>query len=298
MAGFEEQLLEFGQKVEKECGLILDRLAPETPPALGEALRYGLLAGGKYLRAFLVCSCASLFGVPLEKSLRVAVALEAIHAFSLIHDDLPSLDNGRMRRGRPCVHVVFGEALAILTGDALLALAFELLSEKTSGIPAETALSLSYGLASATGARGMTGGQVLDILSGQTGAEPLQIAEIEHLQALKTGALFHFAVSAGAILGDAPSSTRADLEAFGACLGVGFQIADDLLDATSSIEKIGKDVGQDHGKPTVVSVLGVARTRAKLENLGDCALGHLERFGAEADPLRETVRFIVSSGKG
>ena len=264
------------------------------PERLVAAMRYACLGGGKRLRPFLVAESASLFGVPREGALRPAAALECIHCYSLVHDDLPAMDDDDLRRGRPTVHVAFDEATAILAGDALLTYAFEILADPAThpdpGVRSELVLSL----ARAAGLAGMVGGQMLDLeAERRTG---LGEDEIRRLQAMKTGALIVHACEAGAILGRADGRARDALLRYGRAVGTAFQIADDLLDVESTPEETGKATGKDQeaNKATLVGLLGVEAARARLQDLVLEAEAALEPFGARARRLREAARFTAS----
>ena len=277
----------------------MDRLLPkgeEGEARVFEAMRYSSLGGGKRLRAFFVLAGATLFKVGAMPALRTASAIEFVHAYSLIHDDLPAMDDDDLRRGKPSCHKQFDEATAILAGDALQALAFEVLAhEETHGDPAVRA-ALVTELAKASGAHGMVGGQMLDLLAEEKGAEPLSIGAITRLQRLKTGALISFSCTAGAILGKAPEPMRAALSAYAHDLGLAFQIVDDLLDVEGSAAELGKTPGKDAaaGKATFVSILGLERARAQAAMLADQASAHLEPLGTAADLLRQAAKFVVS----
>lgn len=264
-----------------------------------EAMRYSSLGGGKRLRAFFVLASSTLFKVGKLPALRTASAIELVHAYSLIHDDLPAMDDDDLRRGKPSCHKQFDEATAILAGDALQTLAFEVLAhEDTHGDPAvRTALITE--LARASGAQGMVGGQMLDLLAEERAAEggdPLSIGAITRLQRLKTGALISFSCTAGAILGKASEHLRQALAAYAHDVGLAFQIADDLLDVEGSAAEIGKTPGKDAaaGKATFVSILGVERARAQADLLARQAAAHLEPFGAAADLLKQAAEFVVA----
>ena len=260
-----------------------------------EAMRYSSLGGGKRLRAFFVLAGATLFKVSPLPALRTASALEFVHAYSLIHDDLPAMDDDDLRRGKPSCHRQFDEATAILAGDALQALAFEVLAdEDTHGDPA-VRLTLIAELAKAAGARGMVGGQMLDLLAEQEGSDQ-SIGAITHLQRLKTGALISFSCTAGAVLGKAGDHARSALSMYAHDLGLAFQIVDDLLDIEGNAAELGKTPGKDEaaGKATFVSVLGVERARAQAEMLAQQAAAHLEPFGEAADLLRQATEFVVA----
>ena len=276
----------------------MERLLPsgdEGEARLFEAMRYSSLGGGKRLRAFFVLASATLFKVAPQSALRTASAIEFVHAYSLIHDDLPAMDDDDLRRGKPSCHKQFDEATAILAGDALQALALEVLAhEETHGDPA-VRVALVAELARAAGAHGMVGGQMLDLLA-ETQAEPLSIGAITRLQRLKTGALISFSCTAGAILGKASDHARAALSAYAHDLGLAFQIVDDLLDVEGNVVELGKTPGKDAeaGKATFVSILGVERARAQAGLLAQQAAAHLESFGEAAELLRQAANFVVA----
>ena len=273
----------------------LDRLLPEPAGPEGrvaEAMRYAALGGGKRLRPFLLIAGARLFGVEGERPLRAAAAVEMIHAYSLVHDDLPAMDDDDLQRGRPSCHIRFDEATAILAGDALLTYAFEVITESETHGDAGVRCALARGLAAASGAAGMVGGQMVDLLAADN---HLDLDDITHLQALKTGALIAFACEGGAILGEASADARASLAAYGRDLGLAFQIADDLLDVESSAVALGKAVGKDAeaGKATFVSLLGVAGARDYADQLVARAVARLEIFDGRAGLLADAARFVV-----
>ena len=260
-----------------------------------EAMRYSSVGGGKRLRAFFVLASATLFKVALLPALRTASAIEFVHAYSLIHDDLPAMDDDDIRRGKPSCHKQFDEATAILAGDALQALAFEVLThEDTHGDTAVRAALVSE-LAKASGAHGMVGGQMLDMLA-QTHRTDLSIGAITRLQRLKTGALFSFACTSGAILGKAAEPMRSALGGYAHDLGLAFQIVDDLLDVEGNVVELGKTPRKDvvSGKATFVSILGLERARAQASLLAEQAAGHLEPFGNAADLMRQAATFVVT----
>ncbi len=277
---------------------MLDRLLPESAGADGrlhQAMRYACFAGGKRLRPFLVLETAKLFTVSRDSALRVAAAVEMLHTYSLIHDDLPAMDDSALRRGRPTAHIAFDEATAILAGDALLTRAFEVLADPAVHGDAQVRIDLVRALAVAGGMHGMCAGQMLDLLAEQA-ATPLDIGAITRLQRLKTGAVIAFSCEAGAILGKAPAPLRTALAGYAHDLGLAFQIADDLLDVQGSAAETGKDVGKDGAanKATFVSILGVDRARAQADALADQAIAHLDPFDANADLLRDVARFVVN----
>lgn len=283
------------ERIAREIDDSFDTLfpVPDDPRArLFEAIRHGAIGGGKRLRPLLVVATAELFNVDRRAALRVATAIECIHVYSLIHDDLPAMDNDDMRRGKPTVHKAFGEAEAILAGDSLLTFAFELLaSEETHPDPfVRTELVLE--LARASGINGMVGGQMMDIA-----AETAQfdLATVTRLQQLKTGALIGFSLEGGAILGRVPPEGRTGLRGYARDVGLAFQIADDLLDAEGNEELAGKKLGKDEaaGKATFLSLLGRDRARAQAEALVGQAIDHLRAYGPEADLLRAIARFTL-----
>ena len=258
-----------------------------------DAMRYSALAPGKRLRPFLVLASANLFGVALRCALQVAAAVEMVHAYSLVHDDLPAMDDSDLRRGRPTCHKQFDEATAVLAGDGLLTAAFEVLAHPdTHGDPAVRCELVSE-LATAAGAAGMVGGQMIDLIAEH---QNLDIGAITRLQRMKTGALIAFSCEAGAILAKAPSELRTALRGYAHDLGLAFQIADDLLDVEGSAAETGKPVGADAaaGKATFVSILGVARARAQAELLVSQAVAHLELFDQRAELLGEAARFVIA----
>ena len=273
----------------------MERLLPEgegLEARIFEAMKYAIMAGGKRLRPFLVMTSADLFSVSRESALRAAAAVEMVHTYSLVHDDLPAMDDDDLRRGKPTCHVQFGEATAILAGDALLTLAFEVLSETATHADPEVRCELVNALAVAAGSMGMVGGQMMDL---EAESQRLDIGAITRLQRLKTGALIAFSCEAGAILGKAHEPARHALKAYAHDLGLAFQITDDLLDTTGSEKDLGKKVRKDAGagKATFVSVLGVERARAQAKMLAEQAAAHLEMFEEKADMLRDVARFVV-----
>lgn len=262
------------------------------PARLLEAMRHGVLAGGKRLRPFLVMECAALFEADGEAALRVAAALECVHCYSLIHDDLPSMDDDDVRRGKPTVHRAFDEATAILAGDGLLTYAFDILADEATGLPASTRLDLVLGLARAAGIGGMVGGQMLDLDAARVRPDE---AGIVTLQAMKTGALIRYACEAGAITGKARAADRERLAEFGSAIGLAFQLADDLLDVTGDAAQMGKATGKDDGagKATLVALHGQDWTRRQLRGLVEQARTLLEPFGERAGLLVEAASFVA-----
>ena len=267
---------------------------PEGSEArLLEAMRYSTLGGGKRMRAFLVMETARLFRVDRRSAARAGAAVEMLHAYSLIHDDLPAMDDDDFRRGKPSCHKAFDEATAILAGDALQARAFEVLAEPDTHSNAEARVELVLALSHAVGARGMCGGQMIDMLGNN---QAWSAEAIARMQALKTGRLIQFSAEAGAIMGRAPLHQRHLLAAYGRDVGAAFQIADDVLDVTGTAEEIGKTAGKDiaQGKATLVAAWGVERARAQAELLAAQAAGHVEGFGEDARLLQELAAFVVS----
>ena len=254
-------------------------------------MRYAALGAGKRLRPFLVIESARLFNVPPARALRVGAALECVHCYSLIHDDLPAMDNDDMRRGKPTAHKQFDEATAILAGDALLTLAFEILADDQTHPDANVRSALVLELAKASGKDGMAGGQMLDIEAESEAAAAL--AAIMRIQSHKTGALFRFACEAGAILAGADA---APLRRYADGIGLAFQIADDLLDLQATPEQVGKATQKDKrkGKATFVSLMGAAAAKAKAGDLVRDAIAALESYGAKADALRRAAQFTVA----
>jgi farnesyl diphosphate synthase len=283
-------------RVAEVVAAALDALLPPVEGAeacLAEAMRYAALGGGKRMRAFLVMEGAGLFAVSQTCAARVAASVEMLHAYSLVHDDLPAMDDDDLRRGKPSTHKAFDEATAILAGDALQTRAFEVLAEPDTHSDPQARCELVAALGAASGARGMAGGQMIDMLAeGQT----LDGPAVTRLQALKTGRLIQYSAEAGAILGRASSAQRHLLAAYGRDLGAAYQIADDLLDAEGSTEETGKTAGKDAaaGKATMVAVLGAERARSQAELLARQAAGHLEGFGERARLLRMLASFVVT----
>jgi farnesyl diphosphate synthase len=299
-SAFAARLGECQAGIERELDILL-QLEPKSgeparPKRLIEAMRYATLGGGKRLRPFLTVETARALGRTDNGPRRAGAAIECIHAYSLIHDDLPSMDDDDLRRGRPTTHRAFDEATAILAGDGLQALAFEILADPATDTVAEVRVALCLGLARAAGVAGMVGGQMLDIDAEQT-PSPLSVDEIRRLQAMKTGALLEFSVEAGAILAGAGASAREALEAYGRVIGAAFQIADDILDVESDAATLGKRVGKDaeQNKATLVGALGLETARRELGRLVDEAISAVDAagVGAKGDVLRGTARFVA-----
>jgi farnesyl diphosphate synthase len=274
----------------------LERVLPKDGGPEGrlfEAMRYATLGGGKRLRPFLVLEGARLFGVPEAWAARAAASVELVHCYSLVHDDLPAMDDDALRRGRPTCHIQFDEATAILAGDGLLTLAFEVLADEATHPEAAVRASLVLALAKASGGQGMVGGQMCD-LEAETRA--LALDEVKRLQRMKTGALFAFSCEAGALLGKAAPERHRALLVYAEDLGLAFQIADDLLDAEGTEAEVGKRVGKDAklGKATFVSLLGIENARKEAQRLVQRAVSSLDIFGEKAEPLAELARFVIA----
>jgi len=275
----------------------------DRPVRLLEAMRYSSLGGGKRIRPLLVVASGNLFGVPRQRSLMAGAALELIHCYSLVHDDLPAMDNDDLRRGRPTTHKAFDEATAILAGDGLLTLAFDVAARPAVHPEAEVRINLVAALARAAGLGGMVGGQLLDLAAEGRFADgkprALDEATIGALQAMKTGALLQFACNAGAILGKASTAEREALDRYGVCVGKAFQIADDLLDVEGDSATLGKAAGKDAaaGKATLVGILGVESAKTRLKALVSEAGAALAPFGERAQTLVDAAKFIAERGK-
>lgn len=294
---FDQRLQDAAQSVQTLLTTLLGDvpMPDETarPRRLMEAMRHGVLNGGKRMRPFLVMETARLFNGPAEVALRVAAALECIHCYSLVHDDLPAMDDDDLRRGQPTVHKKFDEATAILAGDALLTYAFDILADEATLISAEAKVALTLKLARASGLGGMAGGQMLDL---QAETQAPDEAGIVTLQAMKTGALIRFACEAGPILAGAPADDVARLAEFGRKIGLAFQLADDLLDLTADSATLGKAAGKDaaKGKGTLPALHGIEWTRARLAELVDEAENLLSPYGEKADILKAAARFVAN----
>ena len=301
-ARFETRLGEIAALIET----LLDRLLSPDPiegeraraARLLDAVRYASLGGGKRFRPFLVVESAALFAVPQQRSLMAAAALECVHCYSLVHDDLPAMDNDDLRRGRPTVHRAFDEATAVLAGDSLLTFAFDILARPETHPDPAVRIALVLWLARAAGLGGMAGGQMLDLeAEGRFAMAPPQmnLRDVEQLQAMKTGALLRYGCNAGAILGGADQGERTALDRFGAIIGEAFQIADDILDVEGDVATVGKATGKDaHArKATAVGILGVDKARRKLLGLIDEAECTLAPFGSDAALLKAAARFVA-----
>ena len=291
MDGFEQRLNEAADRVTVALDALLPRA--EGPEArLNSAMRYAALGPGKRLRPFLALECGRLINADERGLLRAGSALECIHAYSLIHDDLPCMDDDDMRRGRPTVHKAYDEATAVLAGDALQAMAFSILAHPDTHPRGRVRARLVESLAGASGASGMVGGQMIDIIGE---SEQLDISLVTRMHRMKTGALISFATDIGCILTDAEEHVRRALEGFAHDLGLAYQITDDLLDATGNAAETGKAVGKDagQGKATFVTILGLDGARERAGHLANQAKEHLDPFGSRADVLREAVDFIL-----
>lgn len=276
----------------------LEKLVPPAktfPPVIHEAMRYSLFAGGKRVRPVLVIAAAESLGATTADLLPVAGVLEIIHTYSLIHDDLPAMDDDDLRRGRPTCHKVYGEAVAILAGDGLLTMAFEVLSDprRLKSIPARTLVSMIREISVASGVFGMVGGQVVDI---QSENREIDFPTLEYIHTHKTGALIRASVRVGALYAGAGRRQFEALSRYGEMVGLAFQIADDILDVTGKQEELGKNIGSDleKGKKTFPSFLGLEESRRRAQEVVEEALSALDGFGKRAEPLRELARFIIN----
>jgi farnesyl diphosphate synthase len=270
----------------------LEGFLPAADTTLGAAMRHAVLSGGKRLRAFVAIESAAIFRVPAAQGLRTAAAVECVHAYSLVHDDLPCMDDDDLRRGHPTVHVRWDEATAVLAGDALQTLAFEILAAPQSAIDPRIQARLVHHLARSAGAMGMVGGQALDV-AAETAAAPLDLSQVSDLQALKTGSLFVWAAESGALLG---RSDPEPLRRFGAALGLAFQVGDDILDVEGDAESAGKRLRKDgeRGKATFVSLLGVDGARRKARELVAEASEALAPYGSATGNLRLAAQFALA----
>jgi farnesyl diphosphate synthase len=289
---FAAALKDVADAIDRLLGEML-RLDVAAAPRVVEAMRYAALAQGKRLRPFFLVESAKLLGAARASALRAGAALECVHCYSLVHDDLPAMDDDDLRRGRPTCHKAFDEATAILAGDGLLTLAFEIVSDPATHAEPAVRSQLVLELARAAGHGGMVGGQMLDLEAEAGGLRDMKA--IVRLQSMKTGALFRYALEAGAILAQADGEARAALSAYADKAGLAFQIADDILDVESTPEQLGKATQKDRsaGKATFIDLLGIDGARLKARQLVDEASAALDRFGPAADTLREAARFIV-----
>lgn len=273
----------------------LSRLLPETDLAeakLFDAMRYGVLAGGKRLRPFMVLESAKLFNVDSARARRVAAALEMVHCYSLVHDDLPAMDNSDTRRGKPTIHKQYDEATAILAGDALLTLAFEVVADRDTHPDPHVRVELTRKLAQAAGGHGMVGGQTLDLIGEK---EEFDLGTISRMQRMKTGKLFAFACEAGAILGKADEVHKKALCNYAYDLGLAFQVTDDVLDVEADPSVIGKPANQDEqaGKSTFVSTMGKEQAKMRAEMLAHQAVRHLHMFSGRGEMLKELAMYVL-----
>jgi geranylgeranyl diphosphate synthase type II len=292
--------MDLKQYIKDKCTIVdaaLERyLPPETelPSSLHSAMRYSIFAGGKRIRPVLILAACEAVGGNAEAVMPAACAMEMIHTYSLIHDDLPAMDDDDFRRGRPTNHKVYGEAIAILAGDALLTQAFVLMSSSLSlkTDPARM-LAVINEIAGCAGSHGMVGGQVVDMES--EGKQDIDLATVQYIHTHKTGALMKASVTSGAILGGADDEQLQALTRYGEAIGLAFQIADDILDIEGTTEEIGKDAGSDQarGKATYPAVMGLADAKRRATELVEMSLAALERFDSTADPLREIARYII-----
>lgn len=292
MSVFDVRIKETADLVERA----LDEFLPRRPGPLGrvvDAMRHSALDGGKRLRPFLVIAAADMFGAPRGRSVRTGCAVEMIHCYSLIHDDLPAMDDSDLRRGRPSAHKAFDEATAILAGDALLTQAFEILAEDATHPDPAIRCRLALELARASGKEGMVGGQMIDIYAEQ---KNFTLAEIEELQRLKTGAIIRFSAVGGGVVGGANEGEIEALRLYAEDLGLAFQIVDDLLDAFGDAESLGKPIGQDADmdKATFVKLLGAEGAREQAKALVERAKARLDRFGDAAEPLKGAADFVFA----
>jgi geranylgeranyl diphosphate synthase, type II len=287
--------------LKERCQLVdsaLDNYLPqenELPSILHKAMRYSVFAGGKRVRPILLLAACEAVGGDVNKALPAACAMEMIHTYSLIHDDLPAMDNDDFRRGRPTSHKVFGEATAILAGDALLTEAFILLSNQDAAdsVEAVKLLQVIGEISRCAGSRGMIGGQVVDMES--EGKQEIDFATVQYIHTRKTGALIKASIRAGALVGGADQANELALVKYGEAVGLAFQIADDILDIEGTTEQIGKDAGsdQERGKATYPALIGLTESKRRAAELVDVALGALAGFDGKADPLREIAAYIV-----
>lgn len=294
--GVADSLLAGGlARIAQEIEAAFDAMLPVPDDArarLVEAMRYATIGGGKRLRPLLLTAVAEMYGVQREAAIRAGVAIESIHVYSLIHDDLPCMDDDALRHGKPTLHLAFDEATAVLAGDSLHAFAFEVLADPATSADPFTRIELVRTLGSASGAQGMAGGQMMDLVAETS---EFDLPTVTRLQQLKTGALLGAAVEMGAILGRMPPEGRIHLRGYARDIGLAFQIADDLIDHEGDAARAGKAVGKDAaaGKETFVSLLGPQRAREQARMLVEQAIGHLVQHGKEADLLRAVARYII-----
>ncbi|MEE4235971.1 MAG: farnesyl diphosphate synthase [Anderseniella sp.] len=284
------------KKTANEIEALLDTLLTldtSLAPRVTEAMRYSALAQGKRLRPFFVAESARILGASHHQALRVGAALECIHCYSLVHDDLPAMDDDDLRRGKPTCHIAYDEATAILAGDGLLTVAFEIVTDPATHADGAVRAELALELARASGHNGMVGGQMLDLAAEEKQSHDLD--EIIAIQSLKTGALFRYSLEGGAILAQAGAEDRARMRTYADKVGLAFQIADDVLDVESSPEQLGKATQKDAeaGKATFIDLFGLDGAKARASSLADEAIDALSAYGSKADVLREAARFIV-----
>lgn len=295
LVGDEDRLASAFRRIQREVDTAFDRflpVPPDTRARLVEAMRYAALGGGKRVRPLLTVATAALYVAERDTAVRAGCAVEAIHVYSLIHDDLPCMDDDDLRHGKPTVHQAFDEATAVLAGDSLHALAFEILSMPETSTDSFIRAELISALAGASGWGGMAGGQMMDMVAGK---EDYDLRTVTRLQQLKTGALLAASVEMGAILGRVPPDNRGHLRNYARDVGLAFQITDDLLDHEGDEAKAGKALRKDQGqgKQTFVSLMGVDGARSQAQALVEQAVGHLAQHGEEADLLRDLARFVV-----
>ncbi|MFS0849451.1 polyprenyl synthetase family protein [Novosphingobium panipatense] len=294
--GVADSLLAGGlARIAQEIEAAFDAMLPVPDDArarLVDAMRYATIGGGKRLRPLLLTAVAEMYGVQREAAIRAGVAIESIHVYSLIHDDLPCMDDDALRHGKPTLHLAFDEATAVLAGDSLHAFAFEVLADPATSADPFTRIELVRTLGTASGAQGMAGGQMMDLVAETS---EFDLPTVTRLQQLKTGALLGAAVEMGAILGRMPPEGRIHLRGYARDIGLAFQIADDLIDHEGDAARAGKAVGKDAaaGKETFVSLLGPQRAREQARMLVEQAIGHLVQHGKEADLLRAVARYII-----
>ncbi len=297
MTSIEDRLADTAAEVEETLAALLPLPTSDGDPLAEarviEAMRYAC-QGGKRLRAFLALETAVAFGVARDRAMRVACAIECIHAYSLVHDDLPSMDDDDLRRGRPTTHKEFDEATAILAGDALQTHAFTLLADERTHENAFVRVQLIAAVAKASGASGMVGGQMIDI-AAETAGTPLSLPEITRLQRMKTGALIEVSCQAGGILGQADAAHMRMIEGYGRDFGLVFQIVDDLLDIEGDAATVGKAVGKDAdaGKATFVSILGVEDAKDRAARLTEKAIAHIKPLGARGEVLAQLAAYAL-----
>jgi len=293
--------MDLKQYISDRCSLVdaaLDRyLPPETelPASLHSAMRYSIFAGGKRIRPVLLLAACDAVGGSIETAMPAACAMEMIHTYSLIHDDLPAMDDDDLRRGRPTNHKIYGDAVAILAGDALLTEAFVLMSKPAhNAVDPSSMLMIIQEIARCAGSHGMVGGQVVDMES--EGKSDIDLATVQYIHTHKTGALMKASVKAGALAGGANPEQLQALTRYGEAIGLAFQIADDILDIEGTTEEIGKDAGSDQarGKATYPAVMGIGDAKRRAAELVEMALESLEGFDTTADPLREIARYIIA----